>query len=93
MKRLAISERKQYSSLDLNKRQEIENLFNKGYGVREIADLIDVCYATIYRELKINNMTPYSYNAQTAQNNVNERKKLIRIERRKQWEKEHATKN
>lgn len=88
-----VSERKRYVSLDADKRAEIERLFKEGYGMLEIATKVNISYWSLYRELRLNDMTEYDYNAAVAQNNYTERKRAAKIARRKKWEMEHAAKN
>lgn len=56
--------KKQYKSLDYNSRVVLEQLLKAGYSKKDIAVTIGVSYYTILRELKINNMTALTYNAQ-----------------------------
>lgn len=88
-----VSERKRYVSLDADKRVKIEELFKEGYGIEETAAKLNVSYTNLYRELRLNDMTEYNYDAALAQNNYTERKKAAKIARRKKWEKEHVTEN
>ena len=88
-----VSERKRYVSLDADKRVKIEKLFKEGYGIEETAVKLNVSYTNLYRELRLNDMTEYNYDAALAQNNYTERKKAAKIARRKKWEKEHVTEN
>ena len=88
-----VSERKPYVSLNMDKRLEIEELFKSGYGIEETAAKVDISYKSLYRELRLNDMTEYDYNAAVAQNNYTERKRAAKIARRKKWEMEHAAKN
>ncbi len=69
--------KKQYKSLDYNSRVVLEQLLKAGYSKKDIAVTIGVSYYTILRELKINNMTALTYNAQEAQ----KRKMKLRLER------------
>lgn len=71
--------KKQYKSLDYNSRVVLEQLLKAGYSKKDIAVTIGVSYYTILRELKINNMTALTYNAQEAQ----KRKMKLRLEREK----------
>ena len=66
-----------YKSLDYNSRVVLEQLLKAGYSKKDIAVTIGVSYYTILRELKINNMTALTYNAQEAQ----KRKMKLRLER------------
>lgn len=77
----------------MDKRLEIEELFKSGYGIEETAAKVDISYTSLYRELRLNDMTEYNYDAALAQNNYTERKKAAKIARRKKWEKEHVTEN
>lgn len=86
-------ERKPYVSLNTEKRLEIEHLFKNGYGIEETAAKVDISYTTLYRELRLNDMTECDYDAAVAQNNYTERKRAAKIARRKKWEMEHAAKN
>lgn len=86
-------ERKPYVSLNAEKRLEIEQLFKNGYGIEETAAKVDISYTSLYRELRLNDMTEYDYNATIAQDNYIERKRVAKIARRKKWEAENATKN
>lgn len=86
-------ERKPYVSLNADKRLEIEQLFKSGYGIEETAARVDVSYTSLYRELRLNNMTEYDYNASAAQENYLVRKRKMKIARRKKWEMENAAKN
>ena len=88
-----VSERKRYVSLDADKRVKIEKLFKEGYGIEETAAKLNVSYTNLYRELRLNDMTEYNYDAALAQNNYTERKKAAKIARRNKWEKEHVTEN
>lgn len=88
-----VSERKRYVSLDADKRVKIEKLFKEGCGIEETAAKLNVSYTNLYRELRLNDMTEYNYDAALAQNNYTERKKAEKIARRKKWEKEHVTEN
>lgn len=88
-----VSERKRYVSLDADKRVKIEKLFKEGYGIEKTAAKLNVSYTNLYRELRLNDMTEYNYDAALAQNNYTERKKAAKIARRKKWEKEHVTEN
>ena len=88
-----VSERKPYVSLNIDKRLEIEKLFKNGYGIEETAAKVDISYTSLYRELRLNDMTEYDYDAAVAQNNYTERKRAANIARRKKWEMEHAAKN
>ena len=88
-----VSERKPYVSLNMDKRLEIEELFKSGYGMLEIATKVNISYWSLYRELRLNDMTEYDYDAAVAQNNCTERKRAANIARRKKWEMKHAAKN
>ena len=85
-----VSERKRYVSLDADKRVKIEK---EGYGMLEIATKVNISYWSLYRELRLNDMTEYDYDAAVAQNNCTERKRAANIARRKKWEMKHAAKN
>lgn len=87
------SPRKKYVSLDESKRLEIEELFKNGYGIEETASKVNISYTSLYRELRLNDMTEYDYNAVIAQENSIERKRNMKIERRRKWEAENAAKN
>ena len=87
------AKRKQNVYLNADKRAEIERLFKEGYGIEETAAKLNVSYTNLYRELRLNDMTEYNYDAALAQNNYTERKKAAKIARRKKWEKEHVTEN
>lgn len=71
--------RKKYKSLTYESRTMLEQLLKLGYSKQTIADTLGVSYYTIYRELRVNNMTPLTYNAIEAQR----RKMKLRIERNK----------
>ncbi len=86
-------ERKPYVSLNAEKRLEIEQLFKNGYGIEETASKVNISYTSLYRELRLNDMTEYDYNAVIAQENSIERKRNMKIERRRKWEAENAAKN
>lgn len=88
-----VAKRKQNVYLNTDKRAEIERLFKEGYGMLEIATKVNISYWSLYRELRLNDMTEYDYNAAVAQNNYTERKRAAKIARRKKWEMEHAAKN
>lgn len=60
---------------------------------KKTAAKLNVSYTNLYRELRLNDMTEYNYDAALAQNNYTERKKAAKIARRKKWEKEHVTEN
>lgn len=92
MRKLPI-ERKPYVSLNAEKRLEIEQLFKNGYGIEETASKVNISYTSLYRELRLNDMTEYDYNAVIAQENSIERKRNMKIERRRKWEAENAAKN
>ena len=87
------SPRKKYVSLDESKRLEIEELFKNGYGIEETASKVNISYTSLYRELRLNDMTEYDYNAVIAQENSIERKRNMKIERRRKWEAENAANN
>lgn len=86
-------ERKPYVSLNAEKRLEIEQLFKDGYGLEETAAKVDISYTSLYRELRLNNMTEYDYNATIAQDNCLKRKRAAKIARRKKWEIENVAKS
>lgn len=69
--------RKKYKSLTYESRTMLEQLLKLGYSKQTIADTLGVSYYTIYRELRVNNMTPLTYNAREAQR----RKMKLRINR------------
>ena len=79
-------ERKPYVSLNAEKRLEIEQLFKNGYGMEETAAKVDISYTSLYRELRLNDMTEYDYN-------YIERKRAAKIARRKKWEIENVAKS
>lgn len=85
--------RKPYVSLNAEKRLEIEQLFKNGYGIEETAAKVDISYTSLYRELRLNDMTEYDYNATIAQDNCLDRKRAAKIARRRKWEIENAAKN
>lgn len=86
-------ERKPYVSLNAEKRLEIEHLFKNGYGIEETAAKVDISYTSLYRELRLNDMTEYDYNATIAQDKCLNRKRAAKIARRRKWEIENAAKN
>lgn len=86
-------ERKPYVSLNAEKRLEIEQLFKNGYGIEETAAKVYISYTSLYRELRLNDMTEYDYNATVAQDNYIERKRAAKIARRKKWEIENVAKS
>lgn len=69
--------RKKYKSLTYESRTMLEQLLKLGYSKQTIADTLGVSYYTIYRELRVNNMTALTYNAIEAQR----RKMKLRINR------------
>ena len=69
--------RKKYKSLTYESRTMLEQLLKLGYSKQTITDTLGVSYYTIYRELRVNNMTPLTYNAREAQR----RKMKLRINR------------
>ena len=73
------AKRKQNVYLNADKRAEIERLFKEGYGMLEIATKVNISYWSLYRELRLNDMTEYDYNAAVAQNNYTERKRAAKI--------------
>ena len=87
------AKRKQNVYLNADKRAEIERLFKEGYGMLEIATKVNISYWSLYRELRLNDMSEYDYIAAVAQKNYTEGKRAAKIARSKIWEMEHAAKN
>ena len=86
-------ERKPYVSLNAEKRLEIEQLFKNGYGMEDTAAKVDISYTSLYRELRLNDMSEYDFNASGAQVIYIERKRAAKFASSKKWEIENVAKS